>query len=243
MSENMRMWVEISFNVAYLAVVWTLVALMWQRQAGVPAAERPIARRFMWAFALLALGDTGHVGFRVLAYALGGLEERPVVLGTPVSLVGLGALATAYTVTLFYVLMLDIWRLRTGKPFDAFAYFLLAVAVVRLVIMAFPQNEWWRVDPVPPWSLIRNAPLTVLGLGIAYLILRDARSAQDRVFTGIGVLILVSYACYVPVILFAQQAPLVGMLMIPKTLAYLGVAVLAFREFFGRRPQLVPLAW
>lgn len=30
--------------------------------------------------------------------------------------------------------------------------------------------------------------------------------------------------------------------MIPKTLAYLGVAVLAFREFFGRRPQLVPLA-
>lgn len=242
MSENMRMWVEVSFNVTYLAVVWTLVALMWRRQAWVPAAERPIARRFMWAFALLALGDTGHVGFRVLAYALGGLTAQPVVLGTPVSLVGLGALATAYTVTFFYMLMLDIWRLRTGKRFGAFEYGLLALAVVRLALMAFPQNEWWRVDPVPPWNLIRNAPLTALGLGVAYLILRDAGAARDRTFTGIGVLILVSYACYVPVILFAAQAPLVGMLMIPKTLAYLGVAVLAFRAFFSQRQQLVPLA-
>jgi hypothetical protein len=28
-----------------------------------------------WAFFLLALGDTGHVGFRVAAYALGGMEK------------------------------------------------------------------------------------------------------------------------------------------------------------------------
>jgi hypothetical protein len=46
----------------------------------------------IWAFALLALGDTGHVGFRVVAYALGGLEAHA-------GLVGLGALSTAYTVT------------------------------------------------------------------------------------------------------------------------------------------------
>jgi hypothetical protein len=48
---------------------------------------------------------------------------------------------------------------------------------------------------------------------------------------------VVSYACYVPVILFATQAPLLGMLMIPKTLAYLGVAIIAFREFYTRGDQ------
>ena len=31
----------------------------------VAPADRPVAVRFTWAFALLALGDTGHVGFRV----------------------------------------------------------------------------------------------------------------------------------------------------------------------------------
>jgi len=227
------MWIEVAFNVTYLIVVWGVVATMWQRRAMVAAGDRPIAGRFMAAFALLALGDTGHVGFRVLAYALGGLEARPMIFGQGVSLVGLGALATAYTVTLFYVLMLDIWRLRNSKRFGAFEYFLLAMAGLRLVVMAFPQNEWWRIDPVAPWNLIRNAPLTIMGLGIAYLVLRDAGRTHDRAFTWIGALIVVSYAMYVPVILFATQAPLVGMLMIPKTLAYLGVAFIAFRALYG----------
>jgi hypothetical protein len=236
MPENARMWVEVVFNVVYLAAIWALVSMMARRRAWVAPAERAIASRFMWAFALLALGDTGHVGFRVLAYALGGLDARPVIFGIPVSLVGLGALATAYTVTLFYVLMLDIWRLRFRRRPGGFEYFLFAMAVLRLVLMAFPQNEWWRVDPVPPWSLLRNAPLTILGLGMAYLILRDAKRAHDRTFTWIGAMIVVSYTMYVPVILFALQVPVIGMLMIPKTLAYLAVALMAFRELYtGRR--------
>ena len=79
------------------------------------------------------------------------------------------------------------------------------------------------------------------GLGVAYLILRDARQNQDRTFTWIGISILVSYACYLPVILFVQQAPLVGMLMIPKTLAYIAVAVLAYNGLW-RSPEPSPAA-
>src|SRR5512136_1508996 len=103
MSETARVWVEVIFNVSYLAVVWALVGLMLRGRSSVAAAGRPLAARLILAFALLALGDTGHVGFRVVAYALGGLEANPV-------LVGLGALSTAYTVTIFYMLMVDIWR-------------------------------------------------------------------------------------------------------------------------------------
>lgn len=238
MSESARMWMEISFNVAYLIVIWIMVAVMIAQRDRVAPADWPVAKRFIWAFALLALGDTGHVGFRVWAYALGGLEAAPVILGVPVSLVGFGALATAITVTLFYVLLLDAWRVRFGRRYGWFEWVLLASVPVRFALMALPQNEWSSAVPVQPWSTLRNLPLMLLGLGTAGLILRDAARAHDRTFRWIGIMILVSYACYMPVVFFVQQNPLLGMLMIPKTMAYLAVAFVAY---FGlwRRPAHV----
>ena len=106
MSESVRMWVEILFNVTYLMVVWGFVIAMARRRVSLPSETRSYALLFAWAFGLLALGDTGHVGFRVWAYARGGLDTTIRLLGAQVGLVGLGALATAITVTLFYVLML-----------------------------------------------------------------------------------------------------------------------------------------
>jgi hypothetical protein len=235
MPDNVRMWIEVSFNVTYLVVVWGLVIAMARQQSSVSSENAPVAKRMLWAFALLALGDTGHVGFRVLAYALGGLEAHPL-------LVGLGALATAYTVTLFYVLMLEIWRIRFDKKYSAFEYLLLAAAAVRLVMMALPQNEWAHVDPVEPWGIYRNIPLMVQGIGVMLLILRDAVAARDNTFKWIGVSIFVSFACYMPVIFWATQVPSVGMLMIPKTMAYLAVAFLAYRELYGRATSAATVA-
>jgi hypothetical protein len=228
MSEAMRTWVEILFNIGYLIVVWMLVMMMTRRQAMVAPENRAAARRVRWAFALLALGDTGHVGFRVLAYALGGLETNP-------ALVGLGALATAITVTFFYMLVLDVWRLRFRRLFGWFGYLLLLAGVARLMLMALPQNEWGNVVPPQPFSLYRNLPLMLQGLGVMALILRDAIAAKDRTFVLIGAMIFASFAFYTPVILFVQQAPLIGMLMIPKTLAYVAIAVIAYRELYLSR--------
>ena len=86
MSESLRMWIEVAFNISYLVVIWGLVITMVRRRAVVTPERRGVARSILWAFALLALGDTGHVGFRVIAYGLGGLEIQPVVLGVPLSL-------------------------------------------------------------------------------------------------------------------------------------------------------------
>ncbi len=144
------------------------------------------------------------------------------------TLVGLGALSTAVTVTLFYVAVLVIWRQRFAKPYGWFGAVLFAAAAVRLLLMALPQNHWGRITPPWPWSLYRNLPLMAQGLGVAYLILRDAWAADDRLFKRVGALILVSYAFYMPVIFFVRQAPLLGTLMIPKTLAYVGIAGLAY---------------
>ncbi len=73
---------------------------MFRRRGELSGERRRLADLVTLAFALLALGDTGHVGFRVWAYALGGLESQVTVLGRAISLVGAGALATAVTVTL-----------------------------------------------------------------------------------------------------------------------------------------------
>jgi hypothetical protein len=232
MPENVRMWVEISFNVTYLVVVWSLVVMMRRRRSLVVPRDRPVADLVLWAFALLAVGDTGHVGFRVLAYGLGDLETRVTAFGSQFGLVGIGALATAITVSVFYVLVLYMWRARFEGKFDWFEYLLLAAPVVRFALMAVPANNWNSVEPVQPWSTLRNLPLMLQGLGVAYLILRDAGKAQDRTFYRIGVSILVSYACYIPVIFFVQRVPMIGMLMIPKTVAYVFIAMIAYRALF-----------
>jgi hypothetical protein len=148
-----------------------------------------------------------------------------------------GALATAITVTFFYVVMLLIWQERFGKPLGWFGAALILVAILRLVLMLFPGNQWNNTIPPQPWSFYRNLPLVVQGLGVAYLILRDGRASGDRTFQWIGIMILVSYAFYLPVILFVQRMPAIGMLMIPKTLAYVAIAVIAYQQFFQTSSQ------
>jgi len=96
------------------------------------------------------------------------------------------------------------------------------------LLMLSPANEWNNTVPPQPWSIYRNLPLMLQGLGVAYLILRDALASKDRVFTWVGVMILASYAFYIPVIFFVQRFPLIGMLMIPKTVAYVAIAFLAY---------------
>ncbi len=237
MSENLRMWMEISFNIAYLIAIWILVILMYTRRDRVSSGDKGIARYFTLAFALLALGDSGHVGFRVVGFLVGNLEATVNLGSLELTWVGLGALSTAITVTFFYVCMLYIWRARFDAELGWTGIVLLLSALARLVIMALPGNEWNHIVPPQPWSLIRNIPLMVLGLGVAYLILKDARVNKDRIFLWIGIMILISYGFYIPVILFVQQAPWVGMLMIPKTLAYVAIAVIAYLYYFRGRSQ------
>jgi hypothetical protein len=164
MSPEMRMWIEISFNVLYLIVAWTMVVLMTRRLDEVSKENYAVANSFRWAFFLLALGDSGHVGFRVAAYAMGGLEVNSM-------LIGMGALATAITVTLFYVLMLYIWKERFNGKFGWLEYILLASVPVRFIVMAFPQNDWGSVNPPVFWGPFRNLFLVILLDGLLRFLL------------------------------------------------------------------------
>ena len=231
MSPEMRMWVEIGFNIAYLTVITILIVKMWRRRNMLAPQDARLGKLILLAFIFLALGDYCHVGFRVLAYANGDLSaSNPTNNGS--SLVGIGALATAVTVTFFYVVMLFAWQERYKRKLTLLPILLLVAAGARLVLMAMPQNDWSATVPPQPWSLYRNLPLMIQGLGLAYLILRDSIAQKDKMFQWIGICILLSYAFYIPVILFVQVAPPIGMLMIPKTIAYVAIAFIAYRGLF-----------
>jgi hypothetical protein len=217
-------WMEFVFNLCYLVGIYTLVVLMSRRLRSLEDPKRILAR-FRDGFLLLAIGDTGHVGFRVIAYARGGLEDNA-------ALVGLGALATAITVTFLYAILVDIWRLRFDKRRGKAYWALMAVAAARLVVMCFPQNSWGSVVPPLGWSLARNLPLTVIGLGAAVLILVDSLKRRDSAFILMSAMIFTSFAFYAPVILFVASHPWVGMLMIPKTLAYIAMAWIGLERLF-----------
>ena len=224
MSANLLLWFEIIFDVLYLAAIWTIVVYMFMKRDILSEKNKSIGLLFLLAFFLLALGDTGHVGFRVVAYANGGLEDNPV-------LVGLGSLATAVTVTGFYMIVAEIWRIRTERTRTLIWWVLMAVGVIRLLIMIPSGNDWGSVVPPYNWSLARNIPLMIQGLVVGVLLFIHGNKNSDKFSKNVSIMIFISYACYTPVILFVQQVPMIGMLMIPKTLAYIAVAVLALKLF------------
>jgi hypothetical protein len=219
------MWTEIIFNISYLVIIWSLVITMITKFKRVDYRRISTAKCFLWAYFLLALGDTGHVGFRAYAYIAGGIEKHS-------ELVGIGTLTTAVTVTIFYVLMIFVWKNRYNKNIGLVCFVLIAAAIARLAILFMPQNDWSSIVPPFTWSLYRNIPLMIQGIGAAFLILYEAVKHKDNSFKWIGIMILVSYACYIPVILLVQNMPLIGMLMIPKTIAYLAAAFIGYNILF-----------
>ena len=233
MNETAMMYSELGFNVLYLAFIWWIVIKMFLNQNSVLREDKRIARYFYYAFLLLAIGDTGHVGFRVIAYAMGGLESTVNILGYNLPLVGAGALSTAITITVFYMFIVAIWKLRfkekTVGPYLSFQ----VIAVARLVLMCFPQNEWANVVPPEEWSIYRNIPLMIVGLGVASHLLLSNRKEKDRFYRNLALLIFASYLFYMPVVFYIQEIPMLGMLMIPKTIAYVLMAYMAYRKFFN----------
>lgn len=231
----MQVVMESAFNVAYLVVIWTLVVLMSQRMKQVAPEQRRVAELVRLAFLLLAFGDTGHVGFRVVAFISGGLETRISLFGAPMNLAGLGSLTTGVTVTLFYMVMVYVWLVRFERHDNLWSILLILAGVVRLFILALPQNDWNTPISPYPMGLYRNIPLMIQGWGLLILILRDAYHRSDATFQWIGWSMVASYLFYTPVILWVHRVPALGMLMIPKTVAYLVIAFIAYRALWLQR--------
>ena len=57
---------------------------------------------------------------------------------------------------------------------------------------------------------------------------RSARERGDRAFRWMWLTIVLSFAFYIPVVLWADTMPMIGMLMIPKTCAYVWTVLIGY---------------
>ena len=83
------------------------------------------------------------------------------------------------------------------------------------------------ITPPLSWGIWRSIPFVILGALIVVLFYRRAR--EDKLFCLLWLAVVVSFGCYIPVVLFADTVPAVGMLMIPKTCAYVWAVVIGYR--------------
>lgn len=172
----------------------------------------------------LGAGDSFHLIPRIYALLTTGLEANAAALGV-------GKLVTSITMTLFYAILIRIWEIRFDIKENKGIRVLAGILVVsRIILSLMPQNKWTLYDAPVSWAIYRNIPFTILGILIVYLILKESAKYKDEVFKKIGIGIIISFACYLPVVLFTNTYRLVGILMIPKTLAYLWVVYVGYKE-------------
>lgn len=98
-----------------------------------------------------------------------------------------------------------------------------ALALTRIGLCLLPQNQWLAYRQPLFWGVLRNIPFGVMGILIIVIFAREGKRTGDRVFRGMPLAVALSFGFYLPVVLFSGVAPAVGMLMIPKTLAYVWV--------------------
>lgn len=203
---------ETAFDVVYLVTVITLGIRMIRKAGG---------RRQYFLFGVMAVllgcGDAFHLVPRAYALCTSGLADYTAALG-------IGKLITSVTMTIFYVLLYYVWRERYQVPGKAGCTVLVWIlAVSRIGLCFFPQNAWTSENPPLSWGIYRNIPFALLGLFIIVIFYKSVKENKDRPFRFLWLAVAISFACYIPVVLFADMIPMAGMLMIPKTCAYVWI--------------------
>ena len=214
----MQAIVETLFDAVYLVSVVTI---------GIVMMVKGKSSRQFWLFGLMAvvlgLGDSFHLVPRALALCTTGLENFTTALG-------MGKFITSITMTVFYILLYYVCRVRyqvQGRKGLTVAVYVLSALRIGLCLM--PQNQWLSASAPLSWGIYRNIPFALLGLLIIVLFYRSAKEKQDQAFRFMWLTIVLSFGFYIPVVLWADAIPMIGMLMIPKTCAYVWTVLIGYQ--------------
>lgn len=213
----MQAIVETLFDAVYLISVITIGIIMIRGSKG-----NHQFRLFGWMAVVLGVGDSFHLVPRALALCTTGLENYTVSLG-------IGKWITSVTMTVFYVLLYYVWRQRyqiKGRQGLTAAMYILAG--LRIILCMMPQNRWLSAEAPLSWGIYRNIPFALLGLLVIVLFYRSAKEYEDKAFRWMWLTIVLSFGFYIPVVLWADTIPIIGMLMIPKTCAYVWTVLIGY---------------
>ena len=168
---------------------------------------------------LLGCGDAFHLVPRILGNVRGAARSEDEERRRHFWL-GLGNLVSSITMTVFYILLFDAMGQTPGSGSlpgwsGTVRTVLVVLAVVRICLCLFPQNRWFDGVGSQTWGIWRNLPFVAMGvITVWYLVAWYGNWLMAALVTA-------SFACYMGVVLMAREKPMMGMLMIPKTICYI----------------------
>ena len=171
-------------------------------------------------------GDAFHLVPRIIRAVHGSNDKIKRQLG-------IGLQVSSITMTVFYIMLMYIWKLTFPElkiPVIIEAIIWIS-AIVRIVICIFPQNNWCTDEGNMKLSIIRNAVFAVTGVGVIILYIISGNTSGYHM-TRMVAAIIISFGCYLPVTLFSKTKPKVGLLMIPKTCAYMWIIAMGLQLLF-----------
>ena len=212
---------ESTFDILYLifAVAVGLSILCRRRDT--------VGRLMGSAILILGIGDAFHLVPRVLNY---------FVDADFTAWLGIGKLVTSITMTVFYLLLYRLWLRvydeRENRTLSAVVY---ALTAVRVLLCLLPQNNWLGNESAALWGIVRNVPFVALGCVVVWLYFQ--KRTAIRTLSPVWLLVTLSFLFYIPVAVAAGIVPLLGMLMLPKTVCYM-ILIGVFRKYaFETAPE------
>ena len=179
--------------------------------------------------ALLGGGDSFHLLPRAYALWTTGLEANAAALG-------MGKFITSITMTVFYLILYYIWRDRYQvKDRNSLTKIMWGLSALRIALCLLPQNQWLEYRQPLLYGILRNIPFAVIGVIIIVIYAQETKKTDDKALRFLPAAVALSFGFYLPVVLFSGTFPLVGILMIPKTLAYVWIVLMFWK--LSRAPQ------
>ena len=216
---------ETIFDIFYLC--FALIAGLTMLIKG----KNPLVKKAGLMAALLGAGDSFHLVPRSYALWTTGLEANAAALG-------FGKFITSITMTIFYLILYYIWRDRYQiKDLKNLTAAMWVLSVLRIVLCLLPQNQWLAYRQPLLFGVLRNIPFAIMGIIIIVIFAQEAKKSNDSVFRFMPLAVALSFGFYLPVVLFSGIAPAVGVLMIPKTMAYVWIVLMGWKLYRQSQTQ------
>lgn len=168
------------------------------------------------AILVLGCGDAFHLVPRMVGLNTTGLENFKMELG-------LGKLMTSITMTFFYVIMYIFLIIRYKKNLPLWLHIAYNfLFLTRIILVSLPYNNWFDESPYI-WNIIRNIPFVMMG--IIFITMSFAYCKDDKYFNWMWLIVIFSFVFYLITALGASFVPILGLMMLPKTICYMLIFV------------------
>ena len=193
----------------------------------------PLVKKAGLMATLLGAGDSFHLIPRSYALWTTGLEANAAALG-------IGKFVTSITMTIFYLILYYIWRERYQIKNQYYLTVIMwALSILRIAFCLLPQNQWLVYRQPLLFGILRNITFAIMGIIIVVIFTQESKKLNDRVFKFLPLAVGLSFGFYLPVVLFSDIAPIVGLLMIPKTMAYVWIVLMGWKLYKQSRNLLL----